>query len=183
MGLINYAQAEPTPILLPSGRTVEVPTFTLELPAWGGEPIGGTYGEKPLVDVEGEALFAELAALRLLQREGWDGVWVDSFGRRYLAAMPDAGEPAELPAVWRILLGAIVEGRSAWSGCWDVFAWRGGDVLFAEVRRAGEGELRHSRRRWLEAALDKGLALDAFMLVDWDFAAEGAAPGEPVPDE
>jgi hypothetical protein len=41
--------------------------------------LSKTYRSKPLVAVEGEALFGELAILKCLQKFGFDGVWIDTF--------------------------------------------------------------------------------------------------------
>ena len=37
-------------------------------------------------------------------------------------------------------------------GCFDVYAWRGEQVLFCEAKRQGKDRIRSSQRRWIEAA-------------------------------
>jgi hypothetical protein len=46
--------------------------------------VQDAYGGKPIIDVDGQPLYAELAVLRILNREGWAGVWADSCRHRYL---------------------------------------------------------------------------------------------------
>ncbi|MDZ7725469.1 MAG: hypothetical protein U5R06_22260 [candidate division KSB1 bacterium] len=46
------------------------------------ERLSKTYLSKPLVKIDNENLFGELAILRFLQKDGWNGVWVDTFHGR-----------------------------------------------------------------------------------------------------
>jgi len=69
-------------VLLPSGGTVKVPKALPTFEEWTGERIGDTYGGKTILNFDGEPVFAELAILRAFQSSGWDGVWVDTFGKR-----------------------------------------------------------------------------------------------------
>ena len=66
-------------VALPSGRVIRIPKATPRFRRWTGSTVVDTYGGKAVVDLDGEPLFAELATLRLLQRDGWDGVWIDTF--------------------------------------------------------------------------------------------------------
>ncbi len=67
-------------IVLPrSGRVIDVPKATPAFASWRGVPIPNTYGRKPVLDVDGEPCFAEIATLRALEGVGWEGVWIDSF--------------------------------------------------------------------------------------------------------
>jgi hypothetical protein len=50
---------------LPSGLNVRVPKAQPVFRLWSGEFTGDTYGNKPLIDVDGTPMFAELAILRL----------------------------------------------------------------------------------------------------------------------
>jgi hypothetical protein len=123
--------------------------------------LSQTYRTKPLVTFGGERLFGELAVLRALQRDGWDGVWVDTFhgrGRRKVlwSGMPPEGR-ATLPTAARVRYDAIVAangGKS--SGFFDVFAWRGGDFVFVEYKGPGDRPNRNEVR-WIEAALRSGV--------------------------
>lgn len=94
-------------VIRPNGREVEL--IRLELRRWRGEFSGTTWGRKPLVDVGGEPVFAEIAVLQLMRSQGWDGCWCSS---KYLGAMPPSTSIA-LPAEQDRLLARIrsVAGR------------------------------------------------------------------------
>ena len=62
-------------VTLPSGREVALPKTTPRFPKWKGEFPWSTYGGKPILDLYGEPLYAEIVILRLLEAEGWTGVW------------------------------------------------------------------------------------------------------------
>jgi hypothetical protein len=72
----------------------------------------------------------------LLQEHGWEGVWISFFGgRKYMRDMPvDAklSKRIKLPPDREEILDKIA---AKGGGCFDVFAWRGDDVLFCECKR------------------------------------------------
>src|SRR5882724_5806140 len=78
----------PEEVKLPSGRTVQIPKCYYCFKPWFYAIPFGAYGHKEVLDI-GEPAFAELAILRVLQKSGWDGVWVDSSRRRFRTAWPD----------------------------------------------------------------------------------------------
>jgi hypothetical protein len=89
-------------------------------------------------------LFAELAVLRSFEREGWNGVWVDSFRQRYRIGLPESTTPVALPSSQEELLGRI-RGRPGWPrGCWDLVLWRDEETRFVEVKRRGKDRIRRS---------------------------------------
>jgi len=55
-------------------------------------------------------------------------------------------------------------------GAWDVFAWRGAEYLFVELKREGRDAIQASQASFLEAALDLGFPLGAFRLLEWRLA-------------
>ena len=62
------------PFLRPTGERVDsVPSVFMRFPQWKGAPIGDDSSKKSpsMIDLDGEALFPELAVLRLLERDGW----------------------------------------------------------------------------------------------------------------
>jgi hypothetical protein len=149
-------------------RGYEVPKYWLPLPPWTGVALEDTYGGKAVVEVDGEPLFAELAILRLLEADGWEGVWVDTYRRAFRRGLP--GSPAaELPRRPREVFDAIVAENGGTRGCWDVFAWREDATAFAEAKRRGRDRMRPNQHRWLSAAIRAGVPLAAFAVVEWDF--------------
>jgi hypothetical protein len=145
----------------------EVPKYWLRLHLWTGVVLEDTYGGKPVVEVDGEPLFAELAILRLLEADGWDGVWVDTYRRVFRRGLPGA-PAAELPRQQRETFNAIVAENGGTRGCWDVFAWRGDVKVFAEAKRRGRDRVRRNQGCWLDSAVRAGVPVGAFAVVEWD---------------
>ena len=76
-------------VLLPSGKVADLPICHPVFSLWSGQSVDFDYGGKPLINYEGEAIFAELAILRILLADGWDGVWVETYGgTNFLRDMP-----------------------------------------------------------------------------------------------
>lgn len=67
-------------IILSTGSKVEIQVATPKFKVWSGAKISNTFGGKPLLDVNGEPAFAELAILDLFLKSGWDGRWVETYG-------------------------------------------------------------------------------------------------------
>jgi hypothetical protein len=154
-----------------SGEIVAVRKYSTTFRQWAGAPPANTYGNKAVLDWNGEPVFAELAILRSLEQEGWAGVWADSFSRQLRIGLLDV-PPVELPDELAKLYESIKQHSQAkHGGCWDVFAWHGDDVLFAELKRKGRDSIRDSQRAWLEAALAVGVTLDSFVVVEWRVTA------------
>jgi len=116
----------------------------------------------------GAPAFAELAISRLFEAEGYEGVWVDTYRNKYRRGYWEESPVAALPEHPAAILGRILQHRGAGrSGTWDVFAWRGEDVVFAESKHAGEDAIRTSQVTWLSSALAQGNPLNAFLVVEW----------------
>lgn len=143
--------------------------------------LPSTYTSKPLVSVDGDAMFGELAVARLLARDGWDAVWVDTVhGAKLWRGMPHRSAPVMLPAAVRARFDAVIAangGRTA--GFFDVLAWRGDQISFLEYI-APEEHPRRSGARWIEAALAAGVtAPDLWYIVhpdsEWHEALEASS--------
>ena len=160
------------------GKMVTIESWTIRFPKWVGTPtkksLKNTYRVKPLVEVNGEPLFGELAILRLLQRDGWDGVWVDTFHgeKLFWNGLPDRTQPSSLPAKAEALYDKIVARRSGKAGgFFDVFAWRGRKFLFVEYK--GEGDkLKKKQLLWIRAAIKSGASPSSLLLVEFKNRAE-----------
>lgn len=156
---------------LPRGKWVEVPLVHLTFSPWGGPPIEDDYGGKPVVEHNGEPAYAELAILRLLENQGWEGVWVDTFRNRYLVDLPENDGESSLSDDQESLLQKIRKRNGGLSGCWDIFASRDGKVLFAESKWRNNDAIRASQREWLQAALAAPLTAEDFLIVEWDLSS------------
>ncbi|MGA2604485.1 MAG: hypothetical protein ABSG14_09680 [Verrucomicrobiia bacterium] len=156
-------------IPLPSGRTVAIPKATPIFKLWTGEKIADDYGGKIILDFDGKPEFAELGVLRVFEQAGWQGFWVDTFHRKYRTRYWPANsvEPSEAQAS---LLNRIYKAAGSRKGCWDVGCWKGSACIFAESKQRTKGhkdEIQDTQRRWLEAALECGLPLESFLVVEW----------------
>lgn len=154
---------------LTADREVDVPKAMPRFRAWRGARPDDTLGGKPLLDHGGRLAFAELAILWTLREAGWEGVWLDSYRRKFRTGYWGEEPLAEIPEPQAALLDRIGKrAGTGWRGRWDVFAWRGnGDVLFVESKWVARDAIRDSQLAWLAAALDEGLAVNNFLVVEW----------------
>lgn len=155
--LLPYEAGEET-LSLPSGKQVTVQKYFLHLKPWEGSPIKNTYGNKAVLDWRGEPVFAELFVLRLFQSHGWDGVWVDSYRKKYRIGLPEVAEPVGLPLDQQKLIDALRKKTGRFGGCWDVLVWKDGQVLFLELKRTRKDSIRHTQVEWLSTALQRGVS-------------------------
>lgn len=165
---LNTYRSSEEEIVLLSGRKVSVAKYFLKFKEWKGRPIPNTYGNKAVIDFNGEPVFAELAVLRLFQSHGWDGAWVDSYRRKFRIGLPDVIDPVDLPTDKKNLIDSIKQKTSASGGCWDVFVWKDNKILFIELKRSKKDKIQNSQKIWLEESLNYGLDLDNFILIEWD---------------
>lgn len=110
-------------------------------------------------------MFAEIAILRLLQYEGWDGVWVDTFQKKYRKSNT---EFVEIDPKKEELLNQISDKANSNNGCFDVFAWKNGEYRFVESKKKSKDRIRETQLIWLESALDTGIDEDSFLIAEWD---------------
>jgi len=164
---------------LSTGAEVSVGVARPVFQKWQGMPISKTFGEKPLIDTGGSAEFAELAILRIFERSGWDGRWVETYGasnkRPYFITRWEDCKLSEQPQspvddrAAQDLLEKISDTAGGFGGCWDVFAWKDERFVFAEAKQVKKDSIRVTQTRWLEAALACGCAEVDFLLVEWRF--------------
>jgi len=162
-------------LALPSGRRVLVAKATPTFPAWPGPVPADTHGGKVLLDFRGRLAFAELVILWSLIEAGWDGVWVDSYRNVYRRGYWDTPPVDTLPAPCQQRLGQIVAHAGRRGGPWDVFAWQGSQLLFAESKRHTRDSIRESQLAFLDSALVMGEPPEAFLLVEWRISEPGRA--------
>ena len=153
-------------ISLPSGREVEIPKTQPLFELWSGEPISDRYGNKAVLSFNNEPAFAELVILGAFLNDGWQGVWVDTFRRKYRTSCQPLNA-VTLPSEQQEFLHSVFQGAGSRNGCWDVFCWKEETRLFAESKRHKHDSIRDTQRKWLEAALDLGLSSASFLVVEW----------------
>ena len=169
-------------VLTTASGAVKVPVCRPAFQLWTGSPVH-TFGGKDLLDVDGRAQFAEVAILRLFEQVGWQGRWVETYGKGKMTPGlwrdwhpdgPRAQVHHPIEATWvneRLHAIALAKGNS-FSGCWDVVAWArnavGDDrLVFAECKKAKHDRLRPTQLRWLEAAILCGMNAEDFLVVEW----------------
>jgi hypothetical protein len=178
------------PITLPAGRMIhDVAGVFLRFPKWTGTPFVDDFGRKSaaLIELDGEHLVAELATLRLLEKQGWSGRWVNTYrGRgevwKYLTEWKNVpreeqrSRPIE-DTEPRQLLARIAGFNKPrrYRGCWDVFAWRDSDFGFFLCRRGAPktGDvISGEQQEWFRSAVYVGnrqVTEQSFCVVQWDY--------------
>jgi len=157
---------------LPSRKAVEVPKATPVFRKWTADPPKDTYNRKPVLQFDDTPAFAELVILRIFEQAGWEGRWIDSYRNRTLVGYWGDNVTKALPPKQQIVLDLIHAKAGINGGCFDVFCWRDETVLFIEAKWKAHDTIRASQCRWLEAALDEGLPLESFLIVEWGFESK-----------
>lgn len=176
---------EPMSMALPSGRTVSVARATAQFAAWPGPVTIHTWGNKPVLDVDGEQTFAEVAILRAFQRAGWSAKWLEAYNAaKDWPIVLDRWHPSGITSCESVDLGSqeigdllrtiIQANGGSCRGCWDVLAWKGTRVVFAEAKRRSKDRINDNQRRFVEAALSVGVSADTFLIVEWTPASSVA---------
>lgn len=155
-------------IHLLSGKQILIQKYFLNFNQWKGTPILNSYGNKAVIDWNGEPLFAELVVLRLFQSNGWEGVWVDSYRRKYRVGLPDIVSPINLSAEYEELINTIRTKTGRSGGCWDILLWKDSKILFIELKRRKKDSIQDSQKLWLEYSLAYGLLPSNFALIEWE---------------
>jgi len=129
-----------------------------------------TYIAKPLVAPSDKPVFGELAVLECLQRDGWSGVWVDTYHGTELfwRDMPQRSSKVDLfqePEALNVYRGIVAE-HGKRGGFFDVFAWRETYFLFVEYK--GKGDRSNANERsWIEAAIRYGIDPGQLLIVEY----------------
>lgn len=159
---------------MPSGKIVKIAKATPIFRLWSGTPVTDTYNNKAVLDFYGNPQFAELGILRLFERDGWQGVWVDTYRNKFRTCYWPK-DSVTLVKDKASILNAIYETNGTRSGCFDVFCWKGNDYIFAESKRCNQDRLRDTQKQWIEAAIKCGVPLESLLIVEWTSRKEGDA--------
>lgn len=62
-------------------QQIILPKCQINFNKWKGVTIAHTFGGKPLIDVEGIPMFAEMAILKLFEKSGWETRWIETYAR------------------------------------------------------------------------------------------------------
>lgn len=158
-------------IKLSNGKTVSLPVTNPTFRLWDGAPVNFDYGSKPVLNYKNEACFAELVILRMLLENGWDGVWVETYGgTHYLRSMPQAwslkSEHISIPQDKEDFLKKIWQTAKT-TACFDVLAWKDGKAVFFEAKRSGKDKLTSAQEKFIDGALVCGVSPESLIIVEW----------------
>ena len=159
-------------VSLPSGNTVDLPVCHLNFPKWLGKLPNFDFGKKPIVNYKGKGVFAELAILEILIDSGWNGLWVETYGGvHFLKDMPTSWKLSShnisIPPDREALLRNIWKTGKT-TACFDVFAWKGNEILFVEGKHKGKDRLTKAQTKFIEGALACGISVQSLMIVEWE---------------
>lgn len=76
-----------------SGETILLDKYNFVFKAWPDNHNFDTYGGKTLLKLDNEPLFAELLILRLLEKQGYKCVWVDTYRNKFWQRLPHLSFP------------------------------------------------------------------------------------------
>lgn len=134
---------------------------------WTSARVNDTYGNKMVLDFYGKPEFAELGILRLMERSGWRGVWVDTYRNKFRTRYWPK-DAVDLPPKQDDLLKRIREKVGSRAGCFDMFCWKGNRFVFIEAKRRHKDKIRGTQKKWLQAAILKcHVPFKSFLIVEW----------------
>lgn len=166
---IQFRRSDSIPLILSNGNEVSIPSVQIQFDHWRGEIPKDTYGKKQILNYRGDKFFAELLILEFFKENGWEGVWVDTYRRRYVSSYwPLKTKP--LPPKQKIYLEEIYRIKGSRSGCFDVYCWKQDSLVFAESKRRGLDHIRKSQKEWISAALQTGITELDLLIVEWTLA-------------
>lgn len=155
-------------IRLSKNKTVEISKASPYFEKWIGEPIEDNYN-KIVLGFNGEPLFAEFIILQIFQNEGWDGVWVDTYRKKYRKDWINK-KGVDLPPDKMKILNKIYNKIGSNKGCWDIFCWKSDQIILTESKYSKKDKLRANQINFLKAALEIGFDTKSFLLVEWSLA-------------
>lgn len=181
--MLNYPsllRPTATEAMLVNEQNLYIPKVEISLRRWEGTPLANTFGGKPLIDFGGRPVFAELCVYELMRLSGWQARWVETYGApatapNHFTAWADdrlgaqQHVPITEPWVMSTLQRLAAGNQNSYAGCWDVVAWNGQAILFAEIKRRKQDKVRSTQHKWLSAGLEAGLKAENFLLIEWDF--------------
>ena len=177
------------PFLRPTGERVDaVPSVFVRFPMWRGAAFTDDLGKKTaaMVDLNGEHLFPELAIVRLLESDGWEGRWIHTTASgeitKYITDWRDVprqeqrNRPIQHDGARALLYAIADRSGNRYGGCWSVFAWKENSYAFFETKRQNakdKEKLKPAQEAWVRAALslrEQTMSARDFALVQWEYA-------------
>jgi hypothetical protein len=102
--------------------------------------------------------------VRLLERDEWCALWVDTFHRKFWSDMPHIAQPVQPPSNVRTLYDHIAKINGRASGCFDVVAWKDERIIWLEYKGPGD-KPNKNEAAWIEAAIQTGVPVNNLMFL------------------
>jgi hypothetical protein len=175
----DFLQPSSVELFIVDGSPLEIPKCLVSFDRWNGEPIKNTFGGKPILLIEAKPMFAELAILTYFIKDGWQARWIETYGKPKLAPIKlsawiddkhinQVDDPIQDESILKIFSGIASLNDNSYAGCWDVMAWKGERIVFAESKRKKKDSIRNTQTNWLRSGLEAGLSTDNFLVVKWE---------------
>lgn len=166
-------------IFIIEGKQIEIPKCVVSFKKWNGESLKETFGGKPIVSVDNTPMFVELAILSEFVKAGWNARWIETYGKSksnpiYLSTWIDdiyskqTNHPIEDNEIIKLLTNISCINKNSYAGCWDILSWKEEKILFTEAKRNKKDRIRITQNKWLAAALEFGIKVDDFLIVQWE---------------
>ncbi|MEK7132683.1 MAG: hypothetical protein AAB830_01395 [Patescibacteria group bacterium] len=158
-------------VTLSDDKTVALPVCSPTFSKWKGALPAFSFGNKQFLDYEGMPVFAEIVVLNILLKNGWQGVWVETYGGiHFLCSQPQGSKlnsitiPKEkedlLARIWRAT-------NNKGKGCFDIYAWKNHRVMFCETKLRGKDRLTTPQIRFIDGALKNGIPKTSLLIAEW----------------
>lgn len=123
--------------------------------------LSATYSIKPRVEFNGKNVWPEIAMLLHYKKQGYNGVWVDAFHKKYWKNEREKTGFRDLP----LRIQKLID-----KGCWDLVIWKGKRVKFIELKGLpSKDKIRQNQLAFMNKMLDKGTNPNCFEIVEWDY--------------
>ena len=159
------------------GQIIDIPKCIVTFDKWTGTSVKETFGGKPILNVSGRPMFAELAIMTHFQNDGWQTRWVETYGKKVPICLTEWKDDkyknqVHVPFLDNTIIKLLADiaklNNDTYSGCWDVVASKGDKIVFAESKRTKKDSIRSTQINWLSSGLKYGLQPDNFLVVQWD---------------
>jgi hypothetical protein len=151
-----------------NGEIILLDKYNFVFKTWNDNHDFDTYGGKKILELDNEPLFAELLILRLLEKQGYKGVWVDTYRNKFWQELPHFSSPVipdrKLLDVYEKIYEEI-GGRKA--GCFDIIACKDNHFIFVELKKKKEDCIRKTQIEWLQIAMTQNLENPTFLIAEW----------------
>jgi hypothetical protein len=153
-----------------NGETICLEKFHFKFNEWTEHHSFDTYNGKAILNFENEPLFAEILILRLLEKNNYKGVWVDTYRNKYWQRLPHFSFPVIIDKKIEDVLNAIyIQKGGKKAGCFDVVAYNESNFIFIELKRKGKDSIRDTQIEWLDAARKLEIENSRYIIAEWDF--------------